>query len=82
MLNYKPFRGSAALFRIEIEDQKLDWGPGELQSEHLFALGGQPDSEGPVNYEIFAGFNRTIYKASRSGHGLGYVRIFLLKDPS
>jgi hypothetical protein len=39
-------------------------GPG------LFALEGQPDSEGPVNYNIFAAFNRVISGPSRQGVGV------------
>ena len=77
MMNLYHFVKPGRLHRIEVENQSLDWGQGELQSEHLFALAGQPDSEGRVNYAIFAGLNRTIYNASRSGYGLVYVRIIL-----
>jgi hypothetical protein len=47
-------------------------------SPYLFALNGQPDNEGPVNYDIFAAFNRVISSSSRSGSGLGKVEIRLI----
>jgi hypothetical protein len=50
-------------------------------SPYLFALAGQPDIEGPVNYDIYAGFNRSIYDGSRVGVGLGYVDITLIPNP-
>jgi hypothetical protein len=50
-------------------------------SPYLYALAGQPDREGPVNYDIYAGFNRSIYSPERIGSGLGYVVITLLPNP-
>lgn len=82
MLKLDRFLTSGNVNLIEVSDQSLVWGTngekGTLRSEHLFALNGQPDSEGPVNYKIYAGFNRSIAGSYRSGHGLELVVIFLL----
>ncbi len=77
--------GVAALdtfLTLEIGDERLDWDnrDGEadtLISPYLYALDGQPDSEGPVNYEIFAGFNRTVGSSYRDGTGVSYVTVIL-----
>ncbi|MCP4664352.1 MAG: hypothetical protein GY856_53895, partial [bacterium] len=67
---------------LEIGDERLDWDnrDGEadtLISPYLYALDGQPDGEGPVNYEIFAGFNRTVGSGYRDGTGVSYVTVIL-----
>lgn len=64
-----------------IADHWLDWSVGPswyhvTDSSNLFALRGEPDSEGPINYDIYAAFNRVIY-GTRSGSGCGYVNIHL-----
>ncbi len=41
-----------------------------LSSPYLFALAGQSDTEGSVNFDIYASFNRVISGAYRSGIGL------------
>ena len=46
----------------------------------LFALNGQPDSEGAVNYDIYIGLNRVIDALSypdRIGSGLSKVILTL-----
>lgn len=82
MLKISDFVTSVDVIKIEVRDQYLDWGNangvGVLRSEHLYALNGQDDWEGPVNYKIFAGFNRTVSAPWRNGTGLGLVVIFLL----
>ncbi len=46
---------------------------GDLRSKWLFALAGQPDTEGPVNFDLFAGFNRSIGSSARLGAGVARV---------
>lgn len=49
---------------------------GVMASPWLFALKGQPDSEGPVNYDIYASFNRVITgTVDRFGTGASKVKI-------
>lgn len=49
---------------------------GNIHSTWLYALKGQSDSEGPVNYDIFAAFNRVInVNSNRLGSGVGKVEI-------
>jgi hypothetical protein len=52
--------------------------PLSLRSrDELFALNGQADSEGPVNYDIYASFNQVIDGGGRTGTGVDAVRIIL-----
>lgn len=72
---------------LEVSDNRLAWDnhsgeADQLDSPYLYALNGQPDSEGPVNYDIYAGFNRTIGTASRNGSGVTKVTITLSASPS
>lgn len=46
-----------------------------ITSPFLYALDGRPDIEGPINYDIYAAFNRTIYDSTRSGTGVSTVQI-------
>jgi hypothetical protein len=50
---------------------------GSLDSPYLFALAGQPDAEGPVNYDIYAGFNKVVAGDYRFGTGVGQVTVTL-----
>jgi hypothetical protein len=50
---------------------------GSLSSPYLFALAGQPDSEGPVNYDIYAAFNKAVAGDYRFGTGVGQVTVTL-----
>jgi len=43
----------------------------------LFALNGQPDTEGPVNRDIYVAFNRSIDGLYRPGSGVSYAKIYL-----
>jgi len=60
--------------RLEFRNKRIPLA-GELKSQWLFALKGQPDTEGPVNYDIFASFNRVIAGNYRIGTGVGQVKI-------
>lgn len=44
-------------------------------NDALFALNGQSDDEGPINYDIYAAFNRVIDGEYRYGTGVGNVTI-------
>lgn len=65
-----------------VSDGFLGWNnhlgnTGSIASPGLFALAGQPDFEGPVNYDIYAGFNRVINGAFRQGGGIEAVTVCL-----
>jgi hypothetical protein len=67
---------------LTVADAFLDWdnnsgNQGSINSPFLFALNGQPDSEGAVNYDIFAAFNRVISGPFRHGSGIGAVTVCL-----
>ncbi len=70
---------------LEVSNEMLGWRyPGitdDLFSEFLYALDGQPDSDGPINFDIYAAFNRTIGEAGRNGSGVGRVVIKLIPEP-
>jgi hypothetical protein len=55
---------------------------GSITSPWLFALAGQPDTEGPVNYDIYAAFNRVIAGPYRLGTGVGQVTVTLSSSVS
>ena len=55
---------------------------GSASSPYLFALNGQADSEGPVNYDIYASFNRVIGGTHRLGSGVSQVTVCLSTDQS
>ncbi|MBW4519623.1 MAG: hypothetical protein KME16_07970 [Scytolyngbya sp. HA4215-MV1] len=68
---------------LTVSNQGLDYVhndtvSGAIRSSQLFALNGQPDTEGPVNYDIYAAFNRSIGSAFRSGKGVAQVQVCLL----
>lgn len=74
--------GAQPTVEIAIADGFVGWsnGTGEagsLNSPFLYALAGQADSEGPVNYDIFAGFNRVVSSTSRYGFGLDVATVCL-----
>lgn len=48
-----------------------------LKHPALFALDGQPDREGPVNYDLFIGVNRVV-AGGRFGSGVAAVKVRLL----
>lgn len=65
---------------LTIGNEYLAWDngsqTGHKRSQYLYALNGQPDQEGPVNYDIYAAFNRSIY-SSRPGSGVSKVTIYV-----
>ncbi len=71
--------------RYEISNNKLKyWKNFEtsstvtVQSPYLYALAGQSDSTGPVNYKIYIGINRVIHgPGSRVGTGLENIYIYV-----
>lgn len=65
---------------LTVSNEYLGWDnhngiSGHLNSPYLFALNGQPDTEGPVNYDIYAAFNRSIDGIYRPGSGVSKVTI-------
>jgi hypothetical protein len=63
---------------LVVSDQTLEWDnhrgvTGQLVNGSLFALSGQSDSQGPVNYDIFLSLNRVIHGTYRHGHGLCHL---------
>jgi len=76
------FVANGVVARLTIGNQHISWANnrgkcGSLSSPHLFALAGQPDREGQVNYEIYAAFNRVIAGPRRFGSGVKRVTVFL-----
>jgi hypothetical protein len=73
---------------LTIGNEYAAWnaGPGlqgSVTSPYLYALNGQADSEGPVNYDIYAAFNRVISgPGDRLGSGVGLVTVCLSDDAS
>lgn len=65
-----------------IVDKWFGWGVGPhvgyhvTDSSNLFALCGEEDAEGQINYDIFAAFNRTI-SSSRAGTGCSRADIVI-----
>jgi len=81
------FVGNAGLVaNLTVRDQFFAWNDnqgsaGSLLSPYLYALNGQPDGEGPVNYNIYASFNESISGISRPGTGVGRVTVTLSSIP-
>jgi peptidoglycan hydrolase-like protein with peptidoglycan-binding domain len=76
------FRGKT--LGIIVGDQTFTKGYGATivgmsrRGSNLFALGGEADTEGQINYDIYAGFNRVISgNPSRIGTGVKKVVITL-----
>ncbi len=62
---------------VEVSDGSVLAGKAFWQHPALFALAGQPDKEGPVNYDLYAGFNQVV-SGGRTGSGLNGVLVELL----
>jgi hypothetical protein len=80
------FVGKDVVARFTISDRHISWAndrgrSGSLSSPHLFALAGQPDREGQVNYDIYAAFNRVIAGPRRFGSGVKRVNVILRPGP-
>ena len=74
--------GATVIF--EISNNRLVWQndrglDGEVKSPYVFCLAGQPDTEGPVNHDIFIGINQVI-NGDSTGSGVKRVRIRLLHE--
>jgi hypothetical protein len=71
---------------LDVGNEYLSWDnglgtAGSVSSPYLYALNGQTDSEGPVNYNIYASFNRVIDGNYRIGSGVGEVTVTLSSSP-
>lgn len=82
LLKYAPLvEGKHASIVLTVKNQFLSFSHGgqksELSSQYLYALEGQHDEEGPLNYDIYAAFNRTIASADRSGSGVSKIIVEL-----
>jgi ASPIC/UnbV protein/VCBS repeat protein len=80
------FASSGSLLTFEVNNRRLTWDnhagiASALASPYLYALNGQPDTEGPVNYDIYAAFNRVISTTTRSGTGVTRVTVRLSAEP-
>ncbi|MEG4488454.1 DUF4347 domain-containing protein [Microcoleus sp. D2_18a_B4] len=69
---------------LEVSNEKIAWDnksglQGSLNSPpYLYALNGQADASGPVNSDIYAGFNRVMTgRGDRIGSGASKVTILL-----
>lgn len=65
---------------FDISDRTLCWSFGTYTcatSDSLYALNGQPDSQGPVNYDIYAAFNRVIAGTYRTGTGVSSITVLI-----
>jgi RHS repeat-associated protein len=76
------FAANGKTVSFTISNDRVDWitaagTTGTVTSPFLFALAGQVDREGPVNYDIYAAFNRVIGDPGRSGSGVSQVVITL-----
>ncbi|HSU84894.1 MAG TPA: hypothetical protein VLR69_20950, partial [Thermoanaerobaculia bacterium] len=76
------FAANGKTVSFTVSNDRVDWitaagAAGTVTSPFLFALDGQVDREGPVNYDIYAAFNRVIGDAGRSGSGVSQVVITL-----
>jgi len=66
---------------LTVSNESLGWDnhsgtSGHFKSPYLYALNGQPDDEGSVNYDVYAAFNRSM-SSSRSGSGVSKVTIYV-----
>jgi len=73
--------GKRASILLTVKNQFLSWSyngrKSELSSQYLYALNGQHDDEGPLNYDIYAAFNRTIETSDRIGSGVRKITVEL-----
>lgn len=74
---------------LYVKDQFLGWDEGLntfadsnfVTSPYLYALNGQDDYEGPINYDIYAAFNRVIADSyDRHGTGVKNVTICMADE--
>lgn len=70
--------GNGTTVSFSVADRQVCWSFGTstcATSDSLYALNGEPDSEGPVNYDIYAAFNRVIDGTYRTGTGVSSVTV-------
>ncbi|HYP26758.1 MAG TPA: hypothetical protein VE262_08575 [Blastocatellia bacterium] len=82
LLTYSPVvEKKRSSIRLRIKNQSLTWQyngqQGGVSSPYLYALNGQSDDEGTVNYNTYAAFNRTISSSGREGSGVKRIKIEL-----
>ena len=83
--NILDFAGhDSATVNLEVGNEFFAWNnyfgtADSLSNSNLYALNGQPDAEGPVNYNIYAAFNRVVGSSYRIGSGVELVTITLLR---
>ncbi|XHL94962.1 MAG: DUF4347 domain-containing protein [Microcoleus anatoxicus] len=81
--NVPNFVSNGSRIELEVSNEQLAWDnknglKNSLNSPYLYALNGQADNGGPVNSEIYAGFNRVISGPfDRIGSGASKVTILL-----
>lgn len=83
LANLTDFVEAGSTVVLEVSDQRLRWwnaeGGESLDSQYLFALGGQSESIRDLNYDIFAAFNGSVKIGStNSGRGVEQIDIMLL----
>jgi len=72
--------------KFAIANNRVDYtnndmfGTDTINSPYLFALEGQSDDEGEVNYDIYASFNRVIANNYRNGDGVASIMISIEED--
>lgn len=81
------FAENGKTISFTVSNNHVDWrtaagATGAVDSPFIYALDGQPDGEGPINYDIYAAFNRVIGDPGRSGSGVSRVVItFVTPQP-
>ena len=70
------FPKKGEVVEVVIRNQFFAIGPKEWNSTGLFALAGQADKEGPVNYDVYVGFNQVV-AGGRVGTGLTHASLVL-----
>ncbi|OQW90935.1 MAG: hypothetical protein BWK78_05880, partial [Thiotrichaceae bacterium IS1] len=65
---------------LEVSNEHVGWNfptdKSELNSKYLFSLSGQAI---PLDYDVYAAFNRVIESTRRGGSGASSVKVVLLK---
>lgn len=73
--------GAGTVLGFEVANGSFCWNHQSyacVNSSWLYALAGQADFEGPVNYDVYAAFNRVVSgRTDRNGTGVASVSVFL-----
>ncbi len=83
--SHNSFAQAGDTISLYIANQHVSYDNGRgtasaLDSPYLYALNGQPDFEGPVNYDIYAAFNRVV-SGGRRGSGAADVTVSMILAP-